>query len=148
MDITPYTSPQKPTYPILLATVAAGVLLAPASAQEKQILRGRVVPAKELQVPDPDAKYIAIALTQYEEYTSQSTYDKITTQWLTRAETAQRVRDKKGKRGNEAALPPGLKFIHVRISTRAQVKPHLGGGTFHAFIDPATCAIIDSYRDR
>ena len=61
---------------------------------------------------------------------------------------ALRVRDKKGNRGNEVALPPGQEFIHVCISQRAQEKPHLGGGTFHAFIDPATCAIIDSYRDR
>ena len=55
MDITPNTSPQKPAYPILLATVAAGVLLAQASAQEKQVLRGRRVPAEQLQVPAPGA---------------------------------------------------------------------------------------------
>lgn len=148
MDITPCTSPHKPAYPILLAMVAAGVMLAQASAQEKQILRGRRVPVKQLQVTNPDAKYVAIALFKYEEQTKQSTYDKITTQRLTRAETALRVRDKKGNRGNEAALPPGQEFIHVRISMNAQEKPHLGGGTFHAFIDPATYDIIDSYRDK
>lgn len=104
--------------------------------------------ASDEALPDPDAKYVAIALTKYEKYTNHSTYDKITTQRLTRAETALRVRDKKGTRGNEAALPPGQEFIHVCISKRAQEKPHLGGGTFHAFIDPATCAIIDSYRDK
>lgn len=51
MKITPHTSLRKPAYPVLLATVAAGVLLAPAAAQEKQVIRGRREPVKQLEVP-------------------------------------------------------------------------------------------------
>lgn len=42
--------------------------------------------ASDEVLPDPDAKYIAIALTKYEKHTNQSTYGQITTQRLARAE--------------------------------------------------------------
>ena len=58
MDITPNTSPQKPAYPILLATVAAGTLLVQAAAQEAQVIKGgkrRISPPEQVEVKAPGA---------------------------------------------------------------------------------------------
>lgn len=58
MDITPHTSPRKPAYPILLATVAAGALLAQAAAQEAQVIKGgkrRISPPEQVEIPAPGA---------------------------------------------------------------------------------------------
>ena len=58
MDITPHTSPRKPAYPILLATVAAGTLLVQAAAQEAQVIKGgkrRISPPEQVEVKAPGA---------------------------------------------------------------------------------------------
>ena len=95
---------------------------------------------------------VRIAMQDYEKAPSLGAYDpklhNIEIWRLSRAETAQEVRDKEGKTGNEAALPPGQEFFHIRLSRRTPLSPQQkGGGAYNAIIDPVSGSILDSYRE-
>ena len=102
---------------------------------------------------------VRIALQKYEECPNLGSYDpaqhKLVVKQISRAEAAQHVRGKDGQRPcDESALPPGQEFIHIRLISLELIRAIergeriLGGGSFNAFIDPQTGAILDSYRDR
>ena len=101
---------------------------------------------------------VRLALQKYEERPNLGSYDpaqhKLKVSRISRAEAAQRVRGKDGRRPcDESALPPGQEFIHIRLISLELIraiesgKRILGGGTFHAIIDPQTGTILDSYRE-
>lgn len=102
---------------------------------------------------------VRLALQKYEEHPNLGSYDpaqhKLEVSRISRAEAAQRVRGKDGRRlCDESALPPGQEFIHIRLISLELIRAiesgkHIkGGGTFHAIIAPQTGTILDSYRDR
>ena len=126
---------------------------------KKCILLMAAILAGQVQAAFTEEECVRIALQKYEEHPNLGSYDpaqhKLVVKRISRAVAAQRVRGKEGSRpSDESALPPGQEFIHIRLISRQLIedwergKRTLGGGTFNAFIDPQTGAILDSYRDR
>lgn len=118
-----------------------------------------VMAVGQVQAALTEEECVRIALQKYEQHPNLGTYDpalhKLVVSRISRAEAAQRVPGKHGRRPcEESALPPGQQFIHIRLISRelikaaARGKHTLGGGTFHALIDPQTGHLLTSYRER